>query len=164
MAFFPSVRNTTELVRAGGFLFRSRRMFGIRVINKTGSAIAANKIVTISGYDVTSKLPKIVLADSDAAALATDVYVTPKAVADGAKTDVYKGFMSPATIDTSGATTVGDPIYLHTTAGAFTHTAPTGTGVRRILVGYVQVKSSTVGQIAWDVQPTVLWATIDQNA
>src|SRR3990167_761413 len=38
------------------------------VINKTGSAIASDKLVSISGFDVTSGKPKIVLADADVAA------------------------------------------------------------------------------------------------
>jgi hypothetical protein len=151
--FSTRFRNFTSILRAGGFVFRSRRTLGIRVINKSGSSIAANKLVAISGYDTTSKLPKIVLADADAANLATDVYVTTAAIANNAQQDVYKGFMSSADLNTNSATTVGDPVYLSATAGAFTHTAPTGSNARVQIVGYVQVKSATVGQIAWDIQP-----------
>ena len=164
MATFFPMRNWVHVLRASGFVFRQRRTFGLRVINKTGVSIAKNVVVTISGYDVTSKLPKIVLADNDAAGLHTDCYVTKAAIANNAQADVFKGFMSSADINTSGATAAGDPVFLSATPGGFTHTAPTGAAVTRILVGYVQVKSATVGQIAWDVQPNVLNSTIDMNA
>jgi hypothetical protein len=157
-------RNFTTLLRAPGLLFRDRRMLGMKVINKTGSSIAVNKLVSISGYDTTSKCVKVVLADADAAGLHTDVYVTRAAIANNAVGYVYKGFMSTATLDTNSATTAGDPVFLSGTAGAFTHTELTGVGKTSIIVGYVQVKSSTVGQIAWDIQPVKLYATIDQNA
>lgn len=157
-------RNMFSNLRADGFGFKLRRGFFLPVINSTGSDIAVNKLVTISGYDVTSKLPKIVLADTDAAGLHTDVWVTRAAIANGKTGKVWKGFMSTPNIDTSSATAAGDPVYLSATAGAWTATAPTGAAVTQIIVGYVQVKSSTVGQIAWDVQPVKLYSTIDQNA
>lgn len=153
MAATPQVRRFGTQVQSPGFWLKTRREYGIRVINKTGSSIAANKLVAISGYDVTSKHMKIVLADADAANLATDVYVTRAAVADGAKCSVFKGFQSPATLDTSGVATVGDPVYLDTTAGGFTATAPSTGNSMVVLVGYTTVKSSTVGQIHWDIQP-----------
>lgn len=153
MATGPVARRFGTQVQSPGFWLRSRREYGIRIINKTGSSIAANKLVAVSGYDVTSKHIKVVLADADAANLSTDVWVTKAAIADGAKATVYKGFLSPATLDTSGVTTVGDPVYLDTTAGAFTATAPSAGNATLILVGFTTVKSSTVGQIHWDIQP-----------
>src|SRR5258708_6530264 len=104
------IRNFTQVLRVGGILFRGPRTLGMRVINKSSSSIAANKLVAISGYDVTSKKPKIVLADADVAGH-MDVYVTKAAIANNTVGDVYKGFLSPATLDTSGVTTVGDPVY-----------------------------------------------------
>lgn len=151
MATQPNVRNFVGTVRADSFLYRQRRGAGLRVINKTGSTIAVNKVVAISGYDTTSKLPKIVLADADSAGLYQDIWVTKTSVSDGKQTNVYKGFMSTATLDTSGVTTVGDAVYLDTTAGGFTATAPTASNAVQQIVGYSQVKSSTVGQIAWDI-------------
>lgn len=158
-----NTRNYSGNLRADGFIFKARRSQGIRVINKSGSTIAVNKLVAISGYDTTSKLPKIVLADADAANLATDVYVTKAAISNNASATVFKGFMSTATLDTSGVTTVGDPIYLDITAGAFTATAPTASNARVVLVGYAQVKSSTVGQVAWDIQPPQKIGSSDIN-
>lgn len=153
-------RNFASNVRAEGFLYRTRRTDGMPVINKTGSSIAANKLVALSGYDVTSKRLKIVLADADVAGHA-DIWVTKAAIANGAKAYVYKGFISTADQNTNGVTTAGDAVYLDTTAGAFTATAPTSTNARQIIVGYAHVKSTTVGQIVWDIQPVVKLAASD---
>lgn len=125
---------------------------GLAVINKTGSSIAADKVVAISGYDVTSGLPKIVLADADVAAH-DDLYVTTAAIADAAEGVVVKGALSAANLNTNSASAAGDPVYLSTTAGAFTHTAPTAANARVHPVGFVVVKSATVGQILWVVGP-----------
>lgn len=152
MAQPKNVRNFTSILRAGGILHRGRRMNGTAVINKTGSDIAIDKLVTISGYDVTSKLPKVVLADADSAGLATDVFVTLQALTNGKSGNVFKGGTSTANLNTNFGT-VGDAVYLDTTAGAFTGTLPTANNSVVQIVGYTMVKSATVGQIAWDIGP-----------
>jgi hypothetical protein len=163
MAFGNVYRNFWHILRADGFVFRGRRKFGLLVINKTGSTIATDKLVAISGYDTTSKLPKIVLADADSANLATEVWVTNKSIVDSKTATVFKGGMSAANLNTNSATSAGDPVYLSATAGAFAHTAPTGTDARQVIVGYVQVKSATVGQIAWDIQDPSKLASTDST-
>lgn len=157
-----NIRNFAGVLRAPAFLTKGIRSIGIRVINNTGSSIAANKLVAVSGYSTTAKLPKIVLADADVAGHG-DVYVTSAAIANGAKGDVWKGLLSAASLDTNSASTVGDPVYLSTTAGAFTHTAPTAVNARTQLVGYVQVKSASVGQILWDIQQPSKFSTNETN-
>lgn len=152
MAFGFVWRNYFHGIRANGFLFTGRRAFGLKVVNKSGSSIAKDKLVAISGYDTTTQLPKIVLADADAANLATEVFVTTLAIANNKTGNVFKGAKSAASIDTSGATTVGDPVYLSATAGGFTSTLPVDPAARVVIAGYVQVKSSTVGVINWDIQ------------
>jgi len=126
---------------------------GLKVINKTGSSIAAGKVVAMVGFDTTSGRPKIVLADADVATH-DDIFVTLDAIADNAEGYVYKGGLSAANLDTSAATAAGDPVYLSAaTAGAFTPTAPSGAAMDVQPVGWVQVKSATVGQIQWHVGP-----------
>lgn len=150
--FKSHLRATTFISDFGGFM-------GRRVINKTGSDIAVDKLVAISGYDVTSKLPKVVLADADSVGLATDVFVTIKAITNGAKGLVQKGAVSAANLNTNFGT-VGDPVYLDVTAGAFTGTAPTAYNARQLIVGFTMVKSATVGQIRWDIKaPSILSAS-----
>lgn len=162
MGVFKNFRNYKNILHADGFAFLNSRKLGMRVINKTGTTIQEDKLVAISGYDTTSKRPKIVLADADVAGH-TDVWVTKADIADGKTGFVFKGFMSEADLDTNSATAAGDPVYLSTTAGSFAHTAPTGTNSRQQIVGYVVVKSATVGQIEWDVQNPVRTGTSEIN-
>lgn len=145
-------RNFAAYLRADGFIFKKHRSMGMRVINKTGSSIGRDKLVAISGFDTTAKLPKIVLADADVAAH-RDVYVTQAAIADGSEANVFKGLLSAANLNTSAVSAAGDPVYLDTTAGGFTATAPTAANARKQVVGYATVDSATVGQIQWDIQP-----------
>jgi hypothetical protein len=142
-----AIRNYTGHLRADGFITKGRRGPGIRVINKTGSDIAVNKIVAVSGWDSTSGLLKIILA-SNAVTGPVDLYVTKSAIGNGKSGTVYKGFVSTASLDTSGATSVGDPVYLGATAGAFSATV-----VSDRVVGFVKVKSATVGSVVWDILP-----------
>ena len=149
-----SFRNFSSRLRADGFVFRKHRKLGLRAINKTGSNIAKDKLVAVSGYDTTAKLPKIVLADADVAGH-RDVWVTLAAISDNEEGHVYKGGLSAATLDTNSASAAGDPVYLSTTAGGFLHTAPTGATARQQIAGYVITKSATVGQIHWDIQEPI---------
>lgn len=135
-----------RLAVGAGFLFRKSTQLGLRVINKTGSSIAANKLVAITGFDTTSGRPKIVLADADLAAH-YDIWVTTAAIADQAEGVVFKGALSSANLDTSGASAAGDPVYLSGTAGAFAHTSDSTKSV--VPVGFVVAKSASVGQIFW---------------
>lgn len=122
------------------------------VVNKTGSSIAADKLVAISGLDATTGKPKIVLADADVEAH-DDIYVTTAAIANDGEGQVTKAALSAATLNTNSATSAGDPVYLDTTAGGFTHTAPVTPSARAQPVGFVVAKSATVGQILWRVGP-----------
>lgn len=141
-----------RIMRAGGLLFVKNPAIGRRVINKTGSSIARDKLVAIIGFDTTSGLPKVVLADANDATHA-DVYVTTAAIANDAQGNVYKGAMSAVNLNTNSATAAGDPVYLSETAGGFAHTKPSTANARVIPVGWVETKSATVGEIHWAIQP-----------
>jgi hypothetical protein len=147
----PNITRLNGEYVAKRFVSTGRRPDGIQVINKSGSSIAADKVVAISGYDSTSKLVKIVLADPTATSHA-DIWVTKQAIANNKAGYVYKGHKSAATLDTSSFANVGDPVYLSNTVGGFS-ASPANPGAS-IQVGFVQVKSSTVGQITWDILPT----------
>ena len=136
---------------------------GLEVINKSGSSIAADKVVAVMGLDATSGKPKIVLADADVAGHVA-LYVTTAAIANNAEGVVVKSALSAATLNTNSATSAGDPVYLDVTAGAFTHTAPTGADDRVQRVGFVLVKSATVGQIFWDIAQTEVIGTNELQA
>lgn len=128
-----------------------RTHLGIAVINKTGSTIVADKLVALTSVDATSGLPKIVLADADVAAH-DQIFVTTASILNNATGTVVKGATSAATLNTNSASAAGDAVYLDTTAGGFAHSAPTGATARVIVVGYVLVKSATVGQILWSIE------------
>jgi len=137
-----------RVINAGGVLTNKYKMNGIHVINKTGSAIAIDKVVAVVGFDTTTELPKIVLADANEPTH-RDIYVTLAAIANGAEGQVFKGGLSSAVLNTNSATTVGDPVYLSETAGGFVHTAPSGAVV--IPIGWVATKSATIGEIHWHI-------------
>jgi hypothetical protein len=152
MAQPRNIRNYTSILRSNGFLLRNRRFFGMQVINLSGSDIPADSLVTLSGFDLTSKLVKVVLANAGTQNLASEVYVALQKITNTKKGNIFRGGLSAATLNTSGVTNVGDPVFLDVVSGGFTATAPTATNARVVLVGYTTVKSATVGQIAWDVQ------------
>lgn len=149
-----AIRNLGPAIhRLGGVLFSSGPKVGVKVINKTGSSIAAGKVVAVYEFDTTAMLPKVVLADMDVAGH-DDIYVTFEAIANNAEGNVYKGGVSAADLDTNTATTAGDPVYASAaTAGAFAHTAPNGSDDDVQPLGWVKVKSATVGQIHWHIGP-----------
>ena len=137
----------------GGTAAITREDLGMPVINKSGSTIAVDKLVALAGLDATSGKPKIVLADADVAAH-DDVWVTTAAIADQAEGTVTAGALSAATLNTNSVSSAGDPVYLDVTAGGFAVATPTGATARVIPVGFVVVKSATVGQILWSISPT----------
>ena len=105
-----TIRLGKRTVSAGGFVNLKYKFNGIPVYNESGASIAADKLVAVGvTYDVTKALPNVVLADANTATH-IDVYVTLNAIANNAKGYVFKGGKSALNLDTSGATTVGDPL------------------------------------------------------
>jgi len=113
--------------------------------NKTGGDLTAGTLVYISGYDATLDLPTVTEADADDATKKATLVLT-EAIANNAS-----GSAEPVAtvtgLDTSAFSAVGSLVYESTTAGEFTHTAPTDANDDRRVVGVVKVKSATVGSI-----------------
>lgn len=141
-------------IRAASFQPLKGGGAGMKVINKTGSTLAVNKIVALTGFDVTSGLVKVVLADATIAGH-DDLYIVRYAITNNSKGFVFKGFLSTKDLNTNVGT-VGDAVYVDpASAGGFTITAP-GTGNNNSTpVGFTTVKSATVGQIFWHVGPRI---------
>jgi hypothetical protein len=116
------------------------------VINKTGSPITAGKLVYINGYDKTSEKPTIALADADAGLSAS--FIALKAIANDAVGEVLD-CAEVGSLNTSGASAVGSPIYLSATDGGWTVTAPTGINQLVQKVGFVTVKHASTGKIVF---------------
>ncbi len=92
-----------------------------RVYNGTGSTIAKGSVVAVSGAQ--GQRPSVVLADADSEALsAPTLGIATEAIANGAEGFVCT-FGLVRGLNTS-AFTAGAPIYLSSTAGAFTATKP----------------------------------------
>ncbi len=92
-----------------------------RVYNGTGSTIAKGSVVAVSGAQ--GQRPSVVLADADSEALsAPTLGIAAEAIANGAEGFVCT-FGLVRGLNTS-AFTAGAPIYLSSTAGAFTATKP----------------------------------------
>jgi hypothetical protein len=149
-------RKFTGTVQADAFVTKFGKNVGVRVINNSGTDIARDKLVVITGYDTTNNLPQIVLANGTTTGH-DDIYVTLSTIKTGTVKGgyVYKGGLSAATLDTSSASAAGDAVYLSDSAagGVVLTTAPTTANSRIRPVGFVRVKSATVGQIRWAINP-----------
>ena len=109
-------------------------------------AVAANDLVYPSGYDADKLLLTVKKADADAAAPAKVAwYIAPAVIANGAVGIVKRNLLVTG-IDTD-APDVGAPVYLSTTAGEWTHTAPSGAATVVQQVGIVTVSDDTDGAI-----------------
>lgn len=112
-----------------------------------GEAIAANDLVYISGFDATSGKYKVSKADADLAAPANvALFIAPAAIENAAAGTVV-GELLVTGLNTDAAAAVGAPVYLSTTAGAWTLTAPDGGGHTVQQVGVVTAKHASTGAI-----------------
>lgn len=110
------------------------------VYNGTGTVIAADKIVYVSG--VQGVRPSVTLADADAVSTtATPLLVTAHAINDS-DTGIAAPWKIVTGVDTSGGS-AGDPVYLSNTAGGWSLSA--GTYPR--VIGVVLYSNATTGQI-----------------
>lgn len=114
------------------------------------AAIAKNDIVIIDG--VTGVIPKASPADADNNVTGQLFVAAGKAAAAGDKL-----YLLPYRVVSDVATTgaVGDPVYLSTTAGAFTQTKPAGADDIPVIVGVVLKVDGTAGVVRLDPGKTV---------
>ncbi len=114
-------------------------------INASGGDYTEGTLVYISGIDATTKYPTIAKADADYPNRPAQ-YVLRSAVANGGTSEIYQ--THTLTGQNTNAATVGDPVYLDpTTAGGWTLTAPTAADQITQIIGWVEVKSATIGEI-----------------
>jgi hypothetical protein len=125
------------------------------VYNGTGSSIAAGKLVYRNGWNATYNCFTVALADADVSGAQAELVAT-EAIANGA-TGSASTVYELTGINTSAASAVGDPVYLDTTAGGWTLTAPTGSDDVVQVVGRVSVDNASTGAIRF-VLPGVLKA------
>lgn len=114
-----------------------------KVYNGTGSTINKGQVVAVSGAQ--GQRPSVVLADADTEALsAPTLGIAAESIANGAEGFVCT-FGLVRGIDTS-AFTAGQPIYLSSTAGAFTATKPVAPQ-HIVALGWVIKVNASSGEI-----------------
>lgn len=114
-----------------------------KVYNGTGVTINKGQVVAVSGAQ--GQRPSVVLADSDSEALsAPTLGIAAEAIANGAEGFVCT-FGLVRGLDTS-AFTAGQPIYLSSTAGAFTATKPVAPQ-HIVALGWVVKINATSGEV-----------------
>jgi hypothetical protein len=115
---------------------------GLPVDNSTGGSLAAGTLVYVSGYDAATGAPQITKADADSRQAE---YILNAAIANGAAGVAYRGY-TLGSLDTSGSS-VGDPIYLSSTAGSWSASAMTGAAQISQKVGVVVTSHASTGSI-----------------
>ncbi len=126
---------------------------GITVTNKTGGTLTAGTLVYVSGRDATTGFSTI----AKASALAEGTLASWVVIADilnNASGTVSKAFT--LTAQNTNAATVGDYVYLDTTAGGYVLTSGPALGVLYQRVGTVSVKSATVGVVVFDLDNFIM--------
>jgi hypothetical protein len=123
------------------------------VYNGTGSSIAAGKLIYRNGWNATYNCFTVALADADVSGAQAELVAT-EAIANGATGAASTAYELTGQ-NTSAASAVGDPVYLDTTAGGWTLTAPTGSDDVVQVVGRVSVDHASTGKIRFKL-PGVL--------
>lgn len=108
------------------------------------AVIAQYDIVVATG--VSGVVPKVSPADADATGPGSLFVASGRALAAGGAM-LLVPWAIVSDVDTSAAASVGDPVYLSTTAGGWTATRPTGPDDANIVVGHVMSISATVGVV-----------------
>jgi len=119
------------------------------IYNDTGAQLDAGTLVAVSSYDSTNGIT-VVKADANNSLQAT--HVVGADIADTDTGYVYQNYTVTA-LNTDSFSAIGDALYLSETAGEYTDTAPTAANSLEQLVGVVKVKSATVGEIQFSIQP-----------
>ena len=127
------------------------KRIGIPVHTATGGSLAAGNLVYINGYNAGASLPTIANADADANAAE---FILSAAIANGAAGVAFRGY-ELGSLNTSGSS-VGDPIYLSSTAASWTATALTGSAQLSQRVGVVATSHASTGTIQFDLPGEVL--------
>jgi hypothetical protein len=115
------------------------------VHNATGSTLSKGDIVSLVGVHTTG-VAKAVKADANAANLKAMGAVQAD-ILNGATGTIIMTGLSPATLNTDAFSAIDDPVYLSETAGAVATSEETEADETSQIIGYVNVKSATVGQI-----------------
>lgn len=128
---------------------------GLYVENAFAGSLTPGTLVYVSTHDTGTgnlyAVPKVTKADADAAAGANVAkYVVTRTILQDGFGLVYRAAVV-RDLDTSAAGAAGDAWYLTTTAGVGGASAPATAASTVQRVGTVRVKSSTVGEVVFDL-------------
>lgn len=131
---------------------------GLSVENAYAGSLPAGTLVYISGVNTTTGKFKVDRASNDNN-IKGAVYVTVETIAQSGFGRVALGSVL-RNVDTSAWTSAGDPVYLGVAgvSSGYATTIPTNLNSIKQIVGYVQVKSSTVGVIVFNLREAVTQA------
>ena len=129
---------------------RAQVLRGLRIWNATGATIAAGALVYVSGWSETYKRWLVTLADADVIARGNAIFVIRHAILNTQGGVGWKTHRLQAVNTSSGS--VSDAVYLSTTAGGWTLTAPSAAGGQDQIVGRIAVDSATVGEIEFNLE------------
>lgn len=122
---------------------------GALVENNSSATIAAGSLVYVCGWNENVKREKVCKADADASGKAAK-YILRDSTSDANGATAY------STLRLSGVDThlgaVGDPVYLSTTPGGWTLTAPSANNSIQQVVGRISVVSTAAGVIDFDLR------------
>lgn len=110
--------------------------------------VTANNLCYVSGYDSATGVRKLKPADANGTRTYENLWLAIATVTAGNTGSCYK--QAVITAANTNAGTVGDPVYLSETPGAWTLTKPSGAS-NVIQIGTIAVKSETVGVIDVDL-------------
>lgn len=121
----------------------------LEVRNESGGTLTEGTLVYLSGWSETHSRFLVVKADADAAGGAAE-YIVRAAILNNANGIAVKTHR--LTAQATNGTTVGDPVYLHTTAGGYVAAAPTGADDQIQIVGRVAVVHASAGVVELNVR------------
>lgn len=154
-----------ELAAGGGTDTKEARL---TVYNDTGATLTKGTVVYISGYNLANTSPTVAKANATSSATMPAVGVCVADINNAATGEVQMAGIVVG-IDTSSGSE-NDPIYVSTTAGAFTITPPTGATNVVQEIGRIGYTHATSGEII--VQPrlggnpladTSAWTDVNDN-
>jgi hypothetical protein len=134
---------------------------GLACRNETSGTLSVGTLVYVNSWSETYTRPLLAKADADSAAAGRATWVVVTAMADATNGVVGKQYRLTAQA-TNGAA-VGDPVYLSTTAGGWTLTAPTAADATVQIIGRVAVVHASAGEIEIDLAAHSAFKSIGQN-
>jgi hypothetical protein len=141
--------NTQSLILdtdiSGDRLSISKVLF-FRGFNSTGATIPANSFVRLVSGVTSNQIPYIALADATSSANATVAGFVKNAIANGAYGFTYsQGIVED--LNSTGLGQNGDILFLSTTPGLSSNTAPTGAANTVVQLGRIILSDATQGKV-----------------